>query len=301
MLDLHRLRLLRELSHRGTLAAVACALSYSPSAVSQQLTKLESEVGVPLLQRVGRGVRLTTHAEVLVAHTEAVLARLEQAEADLASAADELAGTVQIAAFQSVAFAFVPSVLTQLASRHPRLRLDFEVCEPDDAIAGLLTHDLDLVVDEEFPGWPVAPDDRLDRELLLDDPLLLVVPESWGPVQEITDLRDRPWTLEPSGTRGRVWAEMFCREHGFQPEVPFGFNDLAMRCRMVETGHAAALLTDLAPLEIGKITSSTLPEHPTRRICTVVRRGTATHPVALALRQAFHDAVETRRLLRIPA
>lgn len=85
MFDLHRLRLLRELKHRGTLAAVAAALSYSPSSISQQLSQLEAEVGVRLLEPVGRRVRLTAQAEILVAHTEAVLERLERAEADLAT------------------------------------------------------------------------------------------------------------------------------------------------------------------------------------------------------------------------
>lgn len=290
MLDLHRLRLLRELSHRGTLAAVAAALAYSPSAVSQQLAKLESEAGVPLLERVGRGVRLTAQAEVLVAHTEAVLTRLEQAEADLATSA-ELVGTVRMAAFQSVAFALIPSVLAQLKQRHPRLRLDVEVREPEEATAGLLTHDLDLIVDEEFPGAPMVADERLDREVLLDDPLLLVVPAPWGPVADIAELADRPWTLEPSGTRARAWAEVFCRERGFEPDVRFAFDDLPMRLRLVETGHAAALLPDLAPIREGSpVAVVALPDDPARRIHTVVRRGTAAHPVSIALRQALREA-----------
>jgi len=300
VLDLHRLRLLRELSHRGTLAAVASALAYSPSAVSQQLAKLESEVGVPLFERVGRGVRLTAPAEVLVAHTEAVLTRLERAESDLAASAEQLVGTVRMAAFQSVAFAFVPPVLERLAAQHPRLRLDFEVREPDQAIAGLLAHTFDLVVNEEFPGRSIAPDDRLDREVLLDDPLLLVVPATWGPVHDIGDLKDRPWSFEPSGTRGRAWAETFCREHGFQPDVQFAFDDLPMRCRMVETGHAASLLPDLALVSNGRmVTATALPGEPARRICTVVRESTAVHPMSIVLRQALRDAVEARRLLPI--
>lgn len=295
MLDLHRLRLLRELSHRGTLAAVASALAYSPSAVSQQLAKLESEAGVPLLERVGRRVRLTAQAQVLVAHTEAVLIRLEQAESDLAASAEELVGTVRIAGFQSVAFAFVPSVLTNLAAQHPRLRVDVEVREPEDAIAGLLTHDFDLVVDEEFPGAPVAPDDRLDRELLLDDPLLLFVPTSWGPVRDIAELAERAWVLEPPGTLARAWSETFCRERGFEPDVRFAFDDLPMRLRMVETGHAAALLPELAPVREGSpVAAVALPDDPVRRICTVVRRGTATHPASIAIRQALRDAAEAR-------
>src|SRR5215212_616117 len=101
MLDLRRLRLLRELRERGTIAAVADALAYTPSAVSQQLAQLEREAGVPLLERVGRGVRLTDAARGLVDHTEAVLARLEQAEAELAAGEAEVRGVVRVAAFQT--------------------------------------------------------------------------------------------------------------------------------------------------------------------------------------------------------
>src|ERR671916_1966154 len=103
MLDLRRLRLLRELSERGTIAAVADALRYTPSAVSQQLAMLEREAGVPLLQRAGRGVRFTDAALVLVEHAEAMLERAALAEADLAAAAGTVMGRGRIAGFQSVA------------------------------------------------------------------------------------------------------------------------------------------------------------------------------------------------------
>ena len=117
MLDVYRLRLLRELDRRGTLAAVARALSYSPSAISQQLSQLETETGVTLLEPVGRGVRLTPLARLLVTHTEAILERLEEAEAELRTAATEVRGTLRVASFQSVLFALIPSVLTRLAER----------------------------------------------------------------------------------------------------------------------------------------------------------------------------------------
>src|ERR671936_3070508 len=103
MLDLRRLRLLRELHSRGTIAAVADALQYTPSAVSQQLSMLEREAGVPLLERSGRGVRLTDAALVLVTHAEALLERAALAEADLAAAAGTVAGGARIAGFESVA------------------------------------------------------------------------------------------------------------------------------------------------------------------------------------------------------
>src|ERR671927_1381055 len=103
MLDLRRLRLLRELNARGTIAAVADALQFTPSAVSQQLAALEREAGVPLLEKAGRGVRLTDPALVLVEHADALLERAALAEADLAAAAGTVAGRVRIASFQSVA------------------------------------------------------------------------------------------------------------------------------------------------------------------------------------------------------
>src|ERR671939_390146 len=103
MLDLRRLRLLRELSERGTIAAVADALQFTPSAVSQQLAMLEREAGVPLLERAGRGVRLTDPGRVLVEHADALLARAAIAEADLAAAQGAVIGHARIAAFRSVA------------------------------------------------------------------------------------------------------------------------------------------------------------------------------------------------------
>src|SRR5918992_972788 len=102
MLDLRRLRLLRELRERGTIAAVADALRFTPSAVSQQLALLERETGVKLLERAGRGVRLTDPALVLVEHAEAMLERAERAEADLSAAAGAVVGRARIAGIQSV-------------------------------------------------------------------------------------------------------------------------------------------------------------------------------------------------------
>src|SRR5690348_2564841 len=138
MLDLHRLRLLRELKHRGTLAAVAEALSYSPSTISQQLSLLEAEAGVPLLEHVGRRVRLTEQAEILVVHTEAVLSRLERAEAEIAAALGTVTGVLKVAAFQSAALALIPAMVTRLRADHPALRVLVSQAEPEVALPALL-------------------------------------------------------------------------------------------------------------------------------------------------------------------
>src|ERR671938_1398514 len=122
MLDLRRLRLLHELHERGTIAAVADALQVTPSAVSQQLAVLEREAGVRLLERTGRGVRLTDPALVLVEHAEAMLERAALAEADLTAAAGTVAGRARIAGFQSVAVRITLPAMEILAREAPRLR-----------------------------------------------------------------------------------------------------------------------------------------------------------------------------------
>src|SRR5688500_12327183 len=124
MLDLGRLRLLRELKERGTIAAVADALQFTPSAVSQQLAVLEREAGVRLLERAGRGVRLTDPALVLVEHADVLLERAALAEADLAAAAGTVTGRARIAGFLSVAVHLALPAIEALARDAPRLRCE---------------------------------------------------------------------------------------------------------------------------------------------------------------------------------
>src|SRR5215510_3866134 len=134
MLDLHRLLLLRELGARGTIAAVADALQYTPSAVSQQLAVLEREAGVALLERAGRGVRLTDAAVVLVRHAAALLERAEVAQADLAAAAGKVAGRGRIASFQSVALRLAIPAMRALARDAPDLRCELVEAEPEQSL-----------------------------------------------------------------------------------------------------------------------------------------------------------------------
>lgn len=117
--DVHRLRILREVRLRGTLAAVASALGYSPSAISHQLSILELETGATLLESVGRGVRLTPTALALVTHAENVLRELVRAEATVAAHRTDVVGTVRVATFQTAAWALVPAAVRSLAERHP--------------------------------------------------------------------------------------------------------------------------------------------------------------------------------------
>src|SRR4051812_15262121 len=141
MLDLRRLRLLRELHARGTIAAVADALQFTPSAVSQQLAVLEREAGQPLFERAGRGVRLTDAALVLVDHAEALLDRAELAEAELAAAAGTPAGRVRIGAFQSAAHHIAAPAIGALARDAPALRCELTETEPEASLPALAVGD----------------------------------------------------------------------------------------------------------------------------------------------------------------
>ncbi|MEU6609536.1 LysR substrate-binding domain-containing protein [Streptomyces shenzhenensis] len=298
MFDLHRLRLLRELKHRGTLAAVAAALSYAPSSVSQQLSQLEAEVGVPLLEPVGRRVRLTEQAEILVAHTEAILERLERAEADIATSLTELTGTLRIASFQTAALALIPTALGLLRDRHPFLRVHVTQLEPEKSLPALQARDFDLVLAEEYPGNPNPRSAELEQEDLLDDPLHLALPEpsstdGGGPMTVLRSLAHHPWVMEPDGTPARYWAMTMCRNAGFEPDVRFETTDLVLHLRLVEQGHAAAFLPDL--VRSGQPPTVPLRQLPRgqrkRRVFTVVRHGASRHPAVLACRDALHRAV----------
>ncbi|WP_326791844.1 LysR substrate-binding domain-containing protein [Streptomyces sp. NBC_00841] len=302
MLDLHRLRLLRELKHRGTLAAVAAALSYAPSSVSQQLSQLEAEVGVPLLEPVGRRVRLTEQAEILVAHTEAVLELLERAEADIATSLTDLTGTLRIASFQTAALALVPTALGLLRDLHPHLRVHVTHMEPEKALPALQARDFDLVLAEEYPGNPNPRPAELEQEDLLSDPLHLALPQTAdspdteSPMAALRSLANHPWVMEPEGTAARHWAMTLCRNAGFEPDVRFETTDLLLHLRLVEQNHAAAFLPDLVwSGQPPTVTLRPLPrDRRTRRVLTVVRRGRSQHPAVLACRDALLRAVTLR-------
>src|SRR5919107_3906235 len=176
MLDLRRLRLLRELNERGTIAAVADALQYTPSAVSQQLAMLERETGVRLLERAGRGVRLTDPAMVLVGHARELLDRAAEAEADLAAAAGTVAGRARIAGFQSVMLRIALPAVAALARSAPRLRCELVEAEPEQALPALALGDLDLVLGDEWPHHPWRMPAGLERHELPRDPVRVVLP-----------------------------------------------------------------------------------------------------------------------------
>jgi DNA-binding transcriptional LysR family regulator len=298
MIDVRRLRLLRELAARGTVAAVADALSYTPSAVSQQLAVLEREAGVRLLERAGRGVRLTSAGQVLVGHAEAVLARLEQAEADLAAAAGGIAGTIRIASFQTGAGALVAPTIRKLGESHPRLRCELLEMEAEESLPALRLGDVDVAVAEEYEHAPRPRDPALERHDLGRDRLVLVLPRdhpaaaSGRPVP-LRRLSGETWI---SGREGTRFADMFERAvrsvGGFEPDIRHRSNDIALLIGTAADGVAVALVPTLGrPEEHSDVAVRELAGKPLdRTVFAAVRRGSAGHPAVSLVLEHLHAA-----------
>ena len=313
MLDIRRVRFLVELADRGTLAAVAEALTYSPSAVAQHVHALERELGVTLIEPVGRRVRLTGPARILVEHARRIFAELERAEADVASALDEPRGTLRVAAFQTAAWTLVPLLVTGLAARHPRITLEFTEGENAGNLAGLssLTATrFDLVVFEDYPGLPVGLDAGLDVRDVADDPMWLAVPAALaatldGARDPLPQLADAAWVLEPPGTSPRTWAAGVCQRAGFVPQVRFTTDDTLLHLNLIRAGVAVGLVPQLAleaPLsrdaglqDVVRYPLSDGNVPVTRALRTATRRAAAADPAVVAVRTALADAVRTHR------
>jgi DNA-binding transcriptional LysR family regulator len=291
MLDVRRLRLLRELKIRGTLAEVADALQYSPSSVSQQLALLEKEAGVQLLRKTGRRVQLTPQAEVLVAHTAHLLETLEQAEADLAASLTTVTGTVRIAVFQSAALALMPGTLTRMAAAYPEVRIEMVQREPETALHETWARDFDLVIAEQYPGHAAPRYAELDRVRLTSDAIRLAIPgpdKGLAPIRSLEDTAELAWVMEPRGAASRHWAEQACRSAGFEPDVRFETADLQAQIRLIESGNAVGLMPDL--VWTGRGTSAQLlllPGNPHRTVFTSVRRSSTKRPAILAAREVL--------------
>lgn len=298
VLDVHRLRLLRELSQRGTLAAVADALGYTPSTVSHQLSVLEKEAGVQLLQPQGRGVQLTSAAHALVAHAEIIIEQLEQADAELHNFTRGLSGRVKIASFQTASWFLVPDTLRLLSERHPQLELELTTHEYEQALPRLVARDCDFVIGESYPGNPLKKIRGVEYEALFDDPLVLAWPKHLGlepGKNTLQDLASFPWVMEPEGSFARQWSVAACRRAGFEPDVRFDSGDVFLHVRIVEEGLAAALLPGL----VWHGSSPTIPTQQlsgldaTRNVFTAVRSGGGQNPIAIAIREALRDSLKT--------
>ncbi|GAA5225501.1 LysR family transcriptional regulator [Paeniglutamicibacter antarcticus] len=284
MLDVKRLALLRELELRGSIDATARVLGISPSAVSQQLTKLESEVGVVLLEQVGRNIRLTPAAEQLVLRVEEVVAVLERAETELESRRSRIQGVVRFAGFSTFARRYLPEVLRLMEQTHPDVVVEFMQLEPETALDMVASKRVDIAVIDEYSHSPRRADPGIVRTHLMRDQIDVYTPH---PVPSLQALAGLHWAFEPAGSDSAQWATRICREFGFEPAVLFESPDPQVHQELVLAGVAAAFLPQML-LESPRVPSlpmshwTSLPQgvedEMYRDVYAVCRRGAQLRP-----------------------
>lgn len=289
MLDVRRLRLLRDLAYLGTIAAVAQAHSYTPSAVSQQLAALQREAGVPLLEHTGRRVSLTPAGTALVQHAETVLAALEAAAASLAAARSGLSGSVRIGAFPSAVRTLLPPALVALGRDHPALELRVTELDPVAMPGALRMRSLDVALLHDYDITPAGPDPTLDSIPLLDEAVFLAVPQ--GSQAElasdpIAGARHRDWIVASPGTLCHTVALRICQAAGFAPRVRHYADDFVAVLALVAAGQGVALVPQLAAAQPPPGVRL-LPLPAARRTRLGYRRGAGAHPAIAACAEAL--------------
>lgn len=284
MLDVRRLRLLRELALRGTIAAVADALAFTPSAVSQQLSALEREAGARLLERTGRRVTLTSAGQRLVAHTEEILERLERAEAELAETGRDIDGPVRIGTPPSATSAILLPALDSLARSHPGLEPAVTEIDPADAADALRAGGLDVALVHEYDLVPPLKEPGLASAPLYTESMYLAAsssPPQQSGTSPLLAWRDAPWIMSTPGTLCHAMTIRACEAVGFRPRVRHEIDDFTVVLALVAAGHGVALVPYLGMSNAPPRTALTrLPIR--RRTKAAYRAGTARHPVVHA-------------------
>lgn len=299
MFNLNRLRILREVASRGSIAGAAEALYMSPSGVSQQMATLEREAGVELLERAGRSVRLTPAGERLVEHTERVLAVLEEAQADVDAVAHGVAGRVHTCAFPTAARALLVPALARLRAQYPQLDLRMVDLEPEESIPLLKTGELDILLTYEFDRMPVRQDPGLERILLMSEPMAVAMsvghPMAAGPVR-IADFREEQWIVGRDGSPFLEVQVRIANEAGFQPHVDLNSNDYQVILAAVEAGLGIALVPPMARFADypGVAFRHPVDTEVRRRTLAVIRRGSSGSPTIAAALEAIRGVARER-------
>jgi DNA-binding transcriptional LysR family regulator len=277
MMDLGRLRALHAVAVHGSVGRAAAALGYTPSAISQQISKLERETRTPLLEKRGRGVVLTDAAQELAHTAQAVLALVEQAEVDLESRRGEVTGRLSLAAFATAARGLLPTALADLSAAHPELVARGEV---------------DLAVVQDWPNTPLATPEGVCRRRLGEDPVDVVLPADHPlaarEVLTVEELKGQRWVNTPPGTICHDWLLQTLREAGEDPDTRFQATEFDTQIALIRAGLCIGLVPRLgrAPLPAGVVARPIVPE-PTRRVSVLWREHATRRPAIAAALDAL--------------
>jgi DNA-binding transcriptional LysR family regulator len=302
MLSVARLRVLREVAYRGSLSGAAEALSYSQSAVSQQIATLESEAGMTLLERHPRGVSLTAAGQTLVGHADGILARLEAAESALSLIAGLRSGRLRMASFPTAGATLMPLAIATFRSAYPEVELTLAEGEPEEIVPRLAAGELDLALLFEFAGeTPLR--EGMTRVELLEDPLYLALPSDHrlaGRARlRLQDLQGEAWVQTSRSSPCARHVVRSCHAAGFEPNVSFESDDYQTVQGLVAAGVGVALIPELAlSVDRDDVTIRALsPSPPVRQVIAATPAGADLVPAAPAMLGILEHAAESHEKL----
>lgn len=304
MLNLERLRVLHAVATTGSVRGAAETLHVTTSAVSQQLARLEREVGQRLLERHGRGIRLTDAAALLAEHAGTLLAQVEAVEADLARHRGAVAGPVTIAAFATAARGLLPGALRALRADHPDLTARLAEQEPDDAVLALCHGDVDVAVVQDWSDAPLPLPDGLARQPLLDDAFDVALPAGHRLADRaavtLTELADEDWISWTAGQICHDWLTHALRGHGVLPRVAHTASEHPTQLALVAAGLGAAVVPRLGRGAVPEdVVFVALQPVPHRQVYALWRTGSSRRPAIGAAVRALREAADA--LEHVPA
>jgi DNA-binding transcriptional LysR family regulator len=295
MLDVRRLRTLREVALHGTIRAAAEALSFTPSAVSQQLSALERELGYQLLERRGRSVHLTAAGRVLADRAEAILAELADAEADARAVAGEQEPAMRVASFASAAATIVAE-----AVRGNGLRAHIVEVDPRLGLARLRAGEVDVAILWEYDYVPLRIGSSVELVPLFDDPVHVVLPRSHpaagAPTVELAGLADEPWIDSTDASSCHPFLTRACLAAGFEPRVAAETNDHRTLHHLIASGVGLALIPLLSQLDLpaALVPRPIRTSPPKRRIYAAYRVASAADPRVMLVVERLQAAASSR-------
>ena len=288
MLNVARLRILREVAHRGSISAAASALDYTQSAVSQQIATLESETGLTLLERHPRGVSLTAAGQALVGHAEGILARLEAAEEAMAAIAGLRGGRLRMASFPTAGATLMPRAIASFRAAYPDVELSLAEGEPVEIAPRLRAGELDLALLFEFEGESLVGE-RMTRAELFEDPMFLALPRSHRLAARgrlrLEDLSGQAWVQTSQASPCARHVVRCCHAAGFEPNVAFESDDYQTVQGLVAAGVGVALIPRMALSAVRDDVAirSLYPRPPVRRVVAAAPAGPRLVPAANAM------------------
>ncbi|HEY8700206.1 MAG TPA: LysR family transcriptional regulator [Arthrobacter sp.] len=299
-LDLHRLHLLREVNRFGSLTSAATALSFTTSAVSQQISKLEHEVGVALIDRHPRGVVLTDAGRALLRYADDIDRTIEAARAEMDEFAGLRRGQLRMGTFPTVGASLMPDVVLAFRARHPEVAVTVVSARRDGLLERLRRRDIELTLLWDYP-WERIEDEDLTFERLMNDPTVLLVPKG-HPIAarrtvRIDNLRDQEWIVRAEHPVADVLRRV-CHDAGFEPRIAFAANDYQETQGMVAAGIGIALAPHLALSALRPdLIAIPLAGSPTRRILLAHLTNRRLSPAGKQAASVFRS---TAKRLQIP-